>query len=186
MSAKRLGWILGAATLLGSGTYLLIYLYRWEWNRALTAGVFLLVAEVALVAGAILERLRGMEERLAGATPAGSTENPSRVLTQLRQSAPPARDHFAWLSPRQDQLGVFVPVLMGAGAVLSGLAWLVERLARRTAQPALEQRLAARLDALGLPHGGLVGPAPGAPLAGSGPAILLAPRAGAASEGRVR
>lgn len=186
MSAKRLGWILGTATLLGSGTYLLVYLYRWEWNRALTAGVFLLVAEVALAAGAILERLRGMEERLARATPAGSTEGSSRALTHLRQSAPPARDHFAWLSPRQDQLGVFVPVLMGAGAVLSGLAWLVERLARRTAQPVLEHRLAGRLDALSLPHGGLVGPVPGAPLAGSGPAILLAPRAVAAPEGLVR
>ena len=74
-----------------------------------------------------------------------------RVLRRLQQTAPAAPDRFAWLRPRNDQFGVFVPVLMGAGFLLSGIAWLVERLARATARPTLERRLAARLDTLMLP-----------------------------------
>jgi len=180
MNAKRLGWAIGTATLVGSGAYLLIYLFRWEWNRALTAGVFVLVAEVALVGAAVMERLRGMEARLARtATVASSPTGTDHALRVLRQTAPPARDHFAWLTPRTDQLGVFVPVLMGAGAVLSGLAWLVERLARRTARPVLEQGLAARLGGLSLPEDGLVGPVRTDSPTGPGLALLLAPRSGA-------
>jgi hypothetical protein len=37
------------------------------------------------------------------------------------------------LSPRNSGTNVFVPILMGAGLILSGLAWLVERIARHTA-----------------------------------------------------
>ncbi|MGH9155185.1 MAG: hypothetical protein ACRD1K_04910 [Acidimicrobiales bacterium] len=179
MNARRLGWTFGAATLAGAGAYLLIYLYRWEWNRALTAGVFVLIAEVALVGAAVLERLGGMEQRLAASVPVAAPAGTDRALRVLRDTAPPPRDHFAWLAPRTDQLGVFVPVMMGAGALLSGLAWLVERLARRTARPLLEQKLAHRLGALSLPEGGLVGPAPTAVAAGSATARLLAPGAGA-------
>jgi hypothetical protein len=176
MNAKRLGWALGTATLVGAGAYLMIYLYRWEWNRALTAGIFVLIAEVALAAGAIMEKLRGMEERLAQAPPAASAAGTDRALRVLRDTAPPARDHFAWLTPRTDQLGVFVPVLMGAGAVLSGLAWLVERLARRTARPVLEQKLAARLGSLSLPEGGLVAAVTDEPVVTRSMTLLLAPR----------
>jgi hypothetical protein len=53
---------------------------------------------------------------------------------------------------------VFVPVLMGAGVIMSGLAWVIERLARRTARPTLERGLAARLAPLTLEHGSLVPP----------------------------
>jgi hypothetical protein len=53
-------------------------------------------------------------------------------------------------------MGVFVPVLMGMGVVASALAWVIERLARATARPALERRLAARLAPLSWPDGGLV------------------------------
>ncbi len=42
------------------------------------------------------------------------------------------------------------------GVVASGLAWLVEKLARATAGPALERGLAARLSPLAWPAGGLV------------------------------
>ena len=34
-----------------SGTYLVVYLYRWEWNRAVISGVFFLAAEIAYVGG---------------------------------------------------------------------------------------------------------------------------------------
>jgi hypothetical protein len=58
-----------------------------------------------------------------------------------------------------------VPVLIGMGVVASGLAWLVERLARATAGPALERGLAARLTALSWPAGGLVPDSTDDPLA---------------------
>lgn len=156
MNARRLANALAAATLAGSGTYLFVYLYRWEWNRAIIAGVFFLAAQMALSTSAVLGRLRSVEaaQRSQGASP--------QVVSHLRESAPPPRDAFAWLRPQPDRLGVFVPILMGAGFVLSGLAWLVERLARATATPRLENRLAVGLGALALPPGHLlVGSEPG-------------------------
>ncbi len=51
---------------------------------------------------------------------------------------------------------MFIPVLLGAGAVLSGLAWVVERVARATAGRNAETGLARDLGALDLPHGGLL------------------------------
>ncbi len=80
-----------------------------------------------------------------------------RVLGRVRQTAPRARDRFAWMRPQSSGFSVFVPVLMGAGFVLSGLAWLVERLAHSTARPVLEDRLATRLAVVSLPKDHLVG-----------------------------
>jgi hypothetical protein len=61
-----------------------------------------------------------------------------------RVTGPEPAKPFAWLN-RPQQTNVFVPVLLGAGIALSGLAWLVDqgapatarRLARRTTAPAL-------------------------------------------------
>ena len=155
MITRRIGTALATVTLAGSGVYLFVYLYRWEWNRALMAGVFLLAAQMALSTTAVLNRLRALE----GAQVAEAARPAPQALARVREAAPPARDHFAWMQPSADRLGVFVPILMGAGFVLSGLAWLVERVARKTAGSALEQGLAARLSAFALPDQGLV-PAP--------------------------
>ena len=57
-------------------------------------------------------------------------------------------------------MSVFVPVLMGAGLVVSGIAWLVERLAHATARPVLEHRLASQLQPLAMPSGGLMSDVP--------------------------
>ena len=69
MTAERLvrlvGRLLGLVVLIVSGAYLLIYLYRWEWNRALVAGIFFVSAEVAIASGVILSRLRAIEDHLA-------------------------------------------------------------------------------------------------------------------------
>ena len=51
---------------------------------------------------------------------------------------------------------MFIPVLLGAGAVLSALAWVVERVARATAGRAAEAGLASRLGRLELPASGLL------------------------------
>lgn len=148
MRAGRIAAALGGVMMFFTALYFFVYLWRWEWNRALIAGVLFVATEVAMASAVVLSRLRRMEERLQAPDPA--------VLARIRETAPPAHDHFEWLSPKSGRLGVFVPVLIGMGVVASGLAWLVERLARATAGPALERGLAARLSALAWPAGGLV------------------------------
>ena len=148
MRPGRIAGVLGATMMFFTALYFFVYLWRWEWNRALIAGVLFVAAEVAMASATVLSRLRRMEDRMQAPDPA--------VLARIRETAPPARDHFEWLSPKSGRLGVFVPVLIGMGVVASGLAWLVERLARATAGPALERGLAARLTPLAWPASGLV------------------------------
>ena len=39
---RRLGLVAAVATMAATGGYFFVYLYRWEWNRALTsAAIFL-------------------------------------------------------------------------------------------------------------------------------------------------
>ena len=145
MSARRIGLGLGIAVLCSSGAYVFVYLYRWEWNRALVAAAFFIAAEVALGLVAVIDRLRAL-----------SAAVDAKVLGRIQEAAPPRSNPFKWLTPEDGTVGVFVPVLMGAGVVLSGVAWMVERLAGATAKPTLERALAARLSALSLPKGGLL------------------------------
>lgn len=151
MSATRVASVLlrviGWVVLLASGTYLLVYLYRWEWNRALISGLFFVAAEVALASAAILRRLATLEHRLDEATRAGASP-----------VAPPAEGGeggpFAWLS--DDGLSVFVPVLLGVGVILSAAAYVVERVAATTGPPAGNPAAERRLRRLARPHAGLV------------------------------
>lgn len=163
MRKLRYAVLLGA--LGAAGVYLFVYLVRWEWHRAVVAGVLFVAAEVALASAAILDRLRSIQHALeAGPGPAGRPAVPHpdpSTLARVRQSAPEPRTSFEWLSRPGSEMSVFVPLLLGAGVVLSGVAWLVERVARATATPGLERGLAVRLAPLGLPVGTLVGtPAP--------------------------
>ena len=150
MSSKRLAYAVMTMVLAASGTYMFVYLYRWEWNRTLIAGIFFVAAEIGLVGAAVLERLKKMEDRLASR----SAEPPA--LAHIQETAPEPKAGFKWLTST-DGTKVFVPVLMGAGFVVSGIAWLVERFAHATARPALERGLAWRLAPLSLPQGGFVG-----------------------------
>ena len=153
MSAGRvfgvLQRVLVAVVLVVSGAYLLVYLYRWEWNRALISGLFFVAAEVALATSMVLRRLHALER-------------PSPLVQErLRTARVDRPDPFAWLRPRDGRAAVFVPVLLGAGVVLSALAYLVERLAAATATPMLDHSVAGRLARIAPPVGGLVGgPAP--------------------------
>ncbi len=148
MRPGRIAGALGAGVLASTALYFFVYLWRWEWNRAVIAGLLFVATEVAVATVMVLNRLGHLNERLASPDPA--------VLVRIRESAPPRRDHFEWLSPRTGRMGVFVPVLIGMGVVASGLAWLVERVARVTAGPAMERGLASRLGPLAWPAGGLV------------------------------
>jgi hypothetical protein len=166
--------LLSGVVLALSGAYMIIYLYRWEWNRAIISGVFFVAAEVALAASMILRRLRGL-----GRQDAARPEPSPLVLDRLRSTPVDRPDPFAWLAPRGDRLSVFIPVLLGAGAILSTLAYIVERVAAVTAVPAVDRRLATRLAALNPPAEGLLGSRPIATEAaarrsepGRGPAAL--------------
>lgn len=160
MRAGRVAQLAALLVLIGSGVYLGLYLYRWEWNRALIAGVFVLISEVGLGIALVLQRLRRIEDRLGRPAAAGtvlpppsiSAEGQDEVLGRIRETAPAGRDHFSWLRGENQGMSVFVPVLMGAGVIASALAWLVERVARATAQPVLERGLAARLTPLAWPE----------------------------------
>jgi hypothetical protein len=161
MTARRLRYVAALLTLACTGVYLFVYLYRWEWHRAIVAGVLFLAAEVGIVASVLLDRMRSIERRLDRLA---DIEAARQVEVRLHEAAPEPRVGFEWLRQEADRMSVFVPLLLGAGVVLSGLAWLVERLARATAGPALERGLALRLSPLTLPAGGLRSPAPTVPL----------------------
>lgn len=165
MRKLRYTVLLGAVA--ASGVYLFVYLVRWEWHRALVAGVLFVAAELALAAAAILDRLRSIQTALqAGGVPvaAADARADSVTLARLREAAPEPRTNFDWLSKPGSEMSVFVPILLGAGVVLSGIAWLVERVARATATPGLERGLALRLAPIGLPAGTLAGvPSPVVP-----------------------
>jgi len=148
---RRLGALVLAATLVGTGGYVFVYLYRWEWNRAIVSAVLFLAAEVALVGWALAARLTRIDAHLE----ALDAERHNQRLARIREAAPEPSVGFEWLA-RPDQLGVFVPILMGAGVALSAVAWVVERVARATAQPVAERNLAAKLGPLSLPPGGFL------------------------------
>ena len=159
--SRRIAYAVGTIVLAASGTYMFVYLYRWEWNRTLIAGMFFIVAEIGLIGAAVLDRLKKLEGKIDA-----RAAEPS-MLAQIQETAPEPKAGFKWLAPT-DGTNVFVPVLMGAGFVVSGIAWLVERLAHATARPVMERGLAWRLAPLSLPEGGFVG-------AGT-PVTVLAPR----------
>lgn len=171
MIARTVGRLLMLAVLAASGTYVIVYLYRWEWNRALIAGVFLISSQVALVASMVMNRLANLEKRIdqlaaehrramraGGPATTGATAD-EQVAERIKEAAPERRP-FGWLDPSDSRMGVFVPVLMGAGALLSLLAWAVEKVASVGPTPALERGLARQMAALGLPGGNLATPGP--------------------------
>ncbi|MDO0915774.1 hypothetical protein QQM39_34605 [Streptomyces sp. DT2A-34] len=150
---RKIAYVFGALVAAGAGTYLVVYLYRWQWQRAMICGVLLLVVEVMLLGLVTLGRLNRIEERLRD-TDRRQRELDARqedVLTRLREPAVAHEEtRFRWLEDPAERRYVFVPVLMFAGVLLSGLAWVVQRVASATAKPA-ERRLAGRLAVLAAP-----------------------------------
>jgi uncharacterized protein YndB with AHSA1/START domain len=160
MMTKLVRTLVAGATLAASGGYTFVYLYRWEWNRALMSAAIFIAAEVAVMGWLLAERLRVVNRKLDAQIEATRgdvhlRQARHRRTERIHETAPPARVSFEWLA-RPGQMNVFVPVLMGAGVLMSGLAWVVERIARRTVSPVAERGLAAQLDDLALPPGGFV------------------------------
>lgn len=147
-----------------------MYLYRWQWQRAILSGVLLLIVGVLLLGIVLLGRLARIEERILE-----SERRQQDALARLRQTRTHTHTHeggdrFRWLEDPASRTYVFVPVLMVTGVVLSGIAWLVQRIASVTARPTAERRLAGQLAVLTAPD-----PKPNAdledasPLGGGGP-----------------
>lgn len=150
---RRLGTLLVALTFLGAGGYVFVYLYRWEWNRALVALGIFLAAEIAVAAGILLRRVDGLTRSTERDQTPGKVD--PAVLAAFRES-PAAPTPFRWLGVHPDRTSVFIPVLLGAGVVVAGLAWLVERLAGATARPGVDHGLAEDLSVTSFPRDGLV------------------------------
>lgn len=152
---RKIAFVFGSLAAAGAGTYLVIYLYRWQWQRALLCGVLLVVVEVMLLGLMLLGRLARIEERVRDSDRrqrelAAQQED---VLARLRAEPEPELSgggRFRWLDDPAERTYVFVPVLMVTGVLLSGLAWLVQRIASATGRPA-ERRLAGRLAVLAAP-----------------------------------
>ena len=142
---RRLAFAIAGLTAIAGLAFFVLYLVRWEWHRALIAGLFMVGAEVALAAGLILRRL-------------GEREEPEQVLAREgRGSMTRAQERrdldFRWLEDTSSRYGVFVPLLLGGGVLVSGVAWLVERVAkgstgRHSALPSHYQQIALPEDAL--------------------------------------
>ncbi|WP_371597456.1 hypothetical protein [Streptomyces sp. NBC_00564] len=161
---RRVAYLFGGSAAAGAGVYVVVYLYRWQWQRAILCGVLLLVVEVMLLGIVLLGRLSRIEERIEermretdrrqeDAFARLHRQGGSRqedVLARLRQREP-SNDRFRWLDDPSSHSYVFVPVLMVTGVLLSGLAWLVQRIASVTARPSAERRLAGRLAILAAP-----------------------------------
>lgn len=144
---KIIAWLAGLGTLVTAAAYMIVSLNRWEWNRALFFGLILLIAEVALATGLVLRKLSHLTAR-----PRADAE----VLGILRDTRPPSPNRFAWMKESHGQLNVFITFLVGGGVILSGIAWMVDRVAANTATPTGEQRLAVRLTPISYPQGGLL------------------------------
>jgi hypothetical protein len=154
-NARRIGLLALLVVLVAAGWYVFVYLYRWDWNRAVVSGIIFLAAEIGLLGALVLDRLSRVGRRIDELDRARDDD---RVLHRLREHAPEPAKPFAWM--KGNQTNVFVPVLLGAGVVLSGLAWVVDRVARLTAVPSMERGLARQLSTLQRPPGGLLGEEP--------------------------
>jgi hypothetical protein len=144
---KLIAWLAGVGTLIAGAVYMIVSLNRWEWTRALFFGIIVVIAEIALVTGVILRRLARVER--------AATVDPL-VAEILRATRPPAPDRFLWLKQSLERNNVFITFIVGGGVLISGIAWIIDRLASKTASAAAEQRLARDLTTISYPRGGLL------------------------------
>lgn len=163
---RRLTLALPLAMGLVCGAYTIIYLVRWEWNRAIIAALFFVAVELVFIAMVVVDRLRAVEARLHDLAGPSSRRTPDDLVVRdaIAGAAPAPRDHFGWLRDQVGRANVFLPVLLGAGVLASALAWVVEHVARATLSPVRERRLADSLGVLRPPVGGFLDATPPAPV----------------------
>jgi hypothetical protein len=158
---RYVSYLFGGLSTLAAAIYLVVYLYRWEWQRAVLCGVLLLAVEGFLICALLLGRMARLERRLND-----SDARADEIRRTLEHSRDQANPHpFRWLGTDHRESGgtrtfVFVPMLMVTGAALSGVAWVIQKIAATTARPGAERHLAGRLAPLAAPAGGVLGVVP--------------------------
>lgn len=151
---KKVPAVILALTMLASGWFVVIYLDRWEWTRALFVTMIFVIAEIALIGWLVLQKLHRLEARLEQRDERDDVFDQA-VLLRIRQTRP-EYDRFAWLRESMNRTNVFITMVVGGGIVLSGLAWLVDKIAGRTVTASREQQLAAQLHTIAFPRGHFV------------------------------
>ncbi|HET8931088.1 MAG TPA: hypothetical protein VFN21_10565 [Acidimicrobiales bacterium] len=145
---RVIAWLAATFTAVSAATYTVVSLNRWEWNRALFFGILFLIAEVAMVGGLILQKLTRLGEN--------HSARDMHVADVVRATRPDRANRFAWLEESVTQQHVFIMFLVGGGVVLSGVAWVVDRVAGATITPDRERRLTEDLTEIAYPRGGLL------------------------------
>ena len=158
MTPRRIGLAVLVLTAAFASWYFFLYLTRWEWNRAIISGVIFIAAEIALLGTLVLGRIARLHDDVRDLKDRPA-EPRAEIVERVRDADSGPRDPFAWLSPKDGRTSVFIPVLLGAGVIVSALAWVVERLARWTTNPRRERALAFDLEAIALPDEPLYEPA---------------------------
>ena len=143
---KTIAWLAAIGTMAMGAIYMVVSLNRWEWNRALFFGLIVLIAEVGIATGLILRRLDRLER----------TKLDPAVLAILRDNRPSTPHRFGWLEDASSQMNVFITFLVGGGVLLSGLAWVADKVAANTSTPIGEEQLARQLGTISYPRGGLL------------------------------
>jgi hypothetical protein len=151
------GRLILASTVLLAGWHTVYYLYNWQWVRAQIAGIAFVATLVIAATWFLLARMdrlqRDIDRRLAQLEAAATGQHPATDASSNRVMGSPP--DFSWLDPafspphRQSLLipaaavalsgaprtSVFIPILLGAGLVLSIVAGLVERTAATVHSP---------------------------------------------------
>jgi len=156
---KFIAWAVAALTLVAAGAYAMVSLARWEWPRALFFAIVFVAAEVMLATAALMSRVTRIERQvtaLSRQVAAPPTPATSTALTALRATRA-EYDRFAWMRTDPDDVAtrtnVFITLMVGGGVLLSGGAWLIDKLASRTVDPSREAALGRQLDQIAYQRG---------------------------------
>ncbi|HWJ64200.1 MAG TPA: hypothetical protein VNS19_19675 [Acidimicrobiales bacterium] len=157
---KKVSWTIAAATMVVAGAYTVISLARWEWTRAQFFGLVFLAAELALIGGTVLAKLARIERKIDLAEPKHVAPDPSPATLAIVREAGHEHDRFPWLQVSATDVvtrtNVFITLVVGGGVLLSGGAWVLDKLGSRTVDPGRESQLASELDAIAYPDGLIV------------------------------
>lgn len=157
---KKVSGVIAAATMVVAGTYTVVSLARWEWTRAQFFGLVFLAAELGLVAGMVLSKLGKIERKLDLAEPKAAAGRPNPATLAVVREAGHEHDRFPWLQVSATDVvtrtNVFITLVVGGGVLLSGGAWVLDKLGSRTVDPGRESQLASELDAIAYPDGLIV------------------------------
>jgi hypothetical protein len=152
------GRVILVCTMLLAGGYTFYYLYYWQWVRAQIAGTLFVATLVIGATWLILGRMKRLERDIADrldAVRSAAWANPPADLADaatIRVGPPSPKPNFPWLAPEfspprhqalvplallgtsafltaPPRVAVFIPVLLGAGLIVSLVAGLAERTA---------------------------------------------------------